>query len=192
MVQHVNDPDPFNKPITPGRHSPCSMGTGPADVLLPDPDDDSIPSLGDPEHEFFGEMTPPSISLIGVAAFKWLIDAGEEVYSINIQLTSNYQDIEALCAIGNTPAPTMALHSEPLPTNEAKLFPKVIPEVYQDFFDVFSQEEAKDMPPHRKFDHKIHLENDQTPPHSHIYPLSGTELSLLHEFLDDMLGKGFI
>src|SRR5882724_4357244 len=31
-----------------------------------------------------------------------------------------------------------------------------------------------------------------TPPHSHIYPLSGTELCLLHEFLDDMLGKGFI
>jgi len=24
--------------------------------------------LGDPEHEFFGEMTPPSISLIGGAA----------------------------------------------------------------------------------------------------------------------------
>src|SRR5882724_7529142 len=30
------------------------------------------------------------------------------------------------------------------------------------------------------------------PPHSHIYPLSYTELSLLHKFLDNMLGKGFI
>ena len=48
------------------------------------------------------------------------------------------------------------------------------------------------MPPHHQFDHKIHLENDQMPPHSHIYPLSGTELGLLHKFLDDMLGKGFI
>ena len=48
------------------------------------------------------------------------------------------------------------------------------------------------MPPHCKFDHEIHLENDQTPPHSHIYPLSGTELGLLQEFLEDMLGKGFI
>ena len=73
-----------------------------------------------------------------------------------------------------------------------ELFAKVVPEAYQDFFDVFSQEEAKNMPPHHEFDHEIHLENDQTPPHSHIYPLSGTELSLLHEFLDDMLGKGFI
>jgi len=48
------------------------------------------------------------------------------------------------------------------------------------------------MPPHCEFDHEIHLENDQTPPHSHIYLLSGTELGLLHEFFDDMLSKGFI
>src|SRR5882672_3851941 len=48
------------------------------------------------------------------------------------------------------------------------------------------------MPPHHEFDHKIYLENDQMPPHSHIYPLSGTGLSLLHKFLDDMLSKGFI
>ena len=48
------------------------------------------------------------------------------------------------------------------------------------------------MPPRREFDHQIHLENDQAPPHSHIYPLSGTELGLLREFIDDMLGKGFI
>ena len=48
------------------------------------------------------------------------------------------------------------------------------------------------MPPHHEFEHEIHLENDQMPPHSHIYLLSGTELGLLREFLDDMLGKGFI
>jgi len=46
------------------------------------------------------------------------------------------------------------------------------------------------MPPHHKFDHEIHIENDQTPPHSHIYPFSGTELGLLCEFLNDMLGQG--
>ena len=85
-----------------------------------------------------------------------------------------------------------ALHSEPLPTNKAELFTKVVPEAYKDFFDVFSREEANNMPPHRKFYHEIHLENDQPPPHSHIYLLCGTELGLLHEFLNDMLGKGFI
>ena len=44
----------------------------------------------------------------------------------------------------------------------------------------------------RPYDHTINLENDQMPLHSHIYLLSGTELSTLCEFLDDMLGKGFI
>ena len=73
-----------------------------------------------------------------MAAFKELIDVGEEVYTINIQLTSNYQDIEALRAVGHQHAPTSTLHSEPLPTDEAELFTKVIPEVYQDFFNVFS------------------------------------------------------
>jgi len=82
------------------------------------------------------------------------------------------------------------LHSEPLPTDEAKLFAKSHPQRVSRFLYVFSQEEAKNMPPHHEFDHKIHLENDQTPLHSHIYPLSGTELSLLCEFLNDMLGKG--
>ena len=65
-----------------------------------------------------------------------------------------------------------ALHAEPLLINEAELFAKVVPEAYQDFLDVFSQEEANNMPPHHEFDHEIHLENDQTP-HSHINLLSG-------------------
>src|SRR5882724_5769775 len=103
------------------------------------------PFLGDPKPELFGETTLPSISLIGAAAFKWLIDVGEEVYTINIQLNNNYLDIDALQAISHQPAPMSTLHSEPLPTNEAELFTKVIPEAYQDFFDMFSQEEAKNM-----------------------------------------------
>jgi len=94
----------------------------------------------------FRRNYPPSISLIGAAAFKRLIDAGEEVYTINIQPTSDYQDIEALRAVSNTPAPTMALHSEPLPTDEAELFAKVVPEVSGhsrgEFYDQTRDEEA--------------------------------------------------
>ena len=46
------------------------------------------------------------------------------------------------------------------------------------------------MPPHCEFDHKIQLENDQTPPHSHIYLLSGTELILLPVSLMICSAKG--
>src|SRR5882724_4938115 len=98
-----------------------------------------MPSLGDPEHGFFSETTLPSIILIGVAAFEWLINVSKDIYTINIQLTSNYQDIKALRVIGSDPIPMTALHSEPLPTNEAKLFAKVIPEAYQHLFNVFSR-----------------------------------------------------
>src|SRR5882724_4347010 len=61
------------------------------------------------------EKRLPSISLIEATAFKQLIDVGEEVYTINIQLTRDYLDIVALRAVSNQPAPTSALHSEPLP-----------------------------------------------------------------------------
>src|SRR5882672_8080451 len=40
-VQHVDDPDPVDEPIAPGRPHPCSTGNDPADVLPPDPDDDT-------------------------------------------------------------------------------------------------------------------------------------------------------
>src|SRR5882724_12613981 len=88
-------------------------------------DDDTLPFLGDPEHEFFSKTTTPSMSLIGAAAFKQLIDMGEQVYTINIQPRTDHQNIEALRAVGNNPAPTTALHSEPLPTDEAELFAQV-------------------------------------------------------------------
>ena len=55
-----------------------------------------LPFLGDPEHEFLGETTTPSNNLIGAAAFKQLINVGEEVYTINIQLTTDHQNIVAL------------------------------------------------------------------------------------------------
>src|SRR5882724_8311029 len=138
MVQHVKDPNFISDPEPARTPAPPLTDGLDEDDGASNSNDHSLPSLGDPKHKFFGETTLPSISLIGVAAFKQLIDAGEEVYTINIQPTSDYLDIEALKAVGHQPAPTTTLHSEPLPTDEAELFTKVIPEAYQDFFDMFS------------------------------------------------------
>jgi len=60
-----------------------------------DSNDDSLPFLGDPKPEFFGETTLPSISLIGAAAFKQLIDAGEEVTPLISSQPVINLDIEA-------------------------------------------------------------------------------------------------
>ena len=130
------------------------------------------------------------ISLIGTTAFKKLIDVGEDVFTLHFQLFTS--PTAHLQAVGNNLALTTALHAEPLPTDENELITKVIPPEYHDFFDVFSHEEVKLTPPHRPYAHTIDLENDQMPPHSHIYLLSGIKLSTLREFLDDILGKGFI
>ena len=138
----------------------------------------------------FTRRNPPPISLISAAVFKKLIDVREDMFSLHFHPFTD--PIANLRAVGNDLAPTTALHAEPLPTDENELITKLVPPEYHDFFNVFSREEAKLMPPHRPYDHTIDLENDQMPPHSHIYPLSGTKLSTLREFLNNMLGKGFI
>jgi len=56
-VQHVNDPDFINDPDEDNRTS----------------NSDSPPFLCEPEPNFFGETTLPSISLIGAAALKQLV-----------------------------------------------------------------------------------------------------------------------
>jgi len=84
IVQHVDDPIFVIDPEPARTPAPLLSDDLDEDEDTSDSDDNSLPSLGDPETKFFGEMTPPSISLIVVAAFKQLIDVGEEVYTINI------------------------------------------------------------------------------------------------------------
>ena len=95
-VQHVDDPNFINSSEPARTPVPPLTNDLNEDPGTTNSNSNSLPFLGDPKPEFFSKMTPLSISLIGVAAFKWLIDAGEEVYTINIQPTSNYLDIKAL------------------------------------------------------------------------------------------------
>jgi len=69
-VQHIDDSDIFD-----GHGTTSSLVTPPLEdphegLGASDSDDDSLPFLGDPKPELFGEKTLPSISLIGAAAFK--------------------------------------------------------------------------------------------------------------------------
>src|SRR6201996_8296906 len=69
---------------------------------------------------------------------------------------------------------------------------KHVPEKYRDFLDVFSPREAKVLPPHCLYDLKIETEGDSDPPFGKLYNMSETELKALKDYIDDMLGKGFI
>ena len=48
------------------------------------------------------------------------------------------------------------------------------------------------MPPHRPYDLKIKTEGDSAPPFGKLYNMSEKELKALKDYIDDMLGKGFI
>jgi len=53
-----------------------------------------------------------------------LIDVGEEVYTINIQPTSDYLDIAALRAVGSQPAPCLLYTLSPFLPTRRNYFPK--------------------------------------------------------------------
>ena len=58
--------------------------------------------------------------------------------------------------------------------------------------DVFSPGEARELPLHRPYDIRIDTEADAMPNIGKLYNMSGPELKALKDYIDDMLGKGFI
>jgi len=89
-------------------------------------------------NESLWQTTLPSISLIGRAAFKWLIDVGEEVYTINIQHQAIIKISRPYVLLATPLLPQWLYTLSPYPTDEAELFAKSSPKVHQYFFDVFS------------------------------------------------------
>jgi hypothetical protein len=78
------------------------------------------------------------------------------------------------------------------PETDDALFKKHVPPQYHDYQDVFSEQDAKTLPPHRPYDLKIETVDDQDPPFGKIYNMSLAELQALKDYIDEMLGKGFI
>ena len=80
------------------------------------------------------------------------------------------------------------IFESPKPTPTSK-----IPQHYQQFTKVFSEEALHEFPPARVWDHAIELKLDApaTLP-GKIYPLSQTELQELQKFMDEHLKRGTI
>lgn len=66
-----------------------------------------------------------------------------------------------------------------------------IPPKYQDYVEVFSRSAAETLPQHGPQDHAIELQGGE-PRHGPVYPLSANELTVLREYIDENLQKGFI
>jgi len=70
---------------------------------------------------------------------------------------------------------------------------ETIPVAFKRHWRVFSEEEARQLPPHRPWDHKIELL--PTAPdviNSKVYPLAPKEQEALNQYLEENLEKGYI
>ena len=67
-----------------------------------------------------------------------------------------------------------------------------IPPEYHNYADIFSTAKASELPPHRKHDLKIDLEEGTSPPLGTVYSLSPVKLEALQTFIDENLCTGFI
>ncbi|KAG5725136.1 hypothetical protein E4T56_gene10241 [Termitomyces sp. T112] len=119
------------------------------------------------------------IKIVGAVPFARLLQ--DSTPAFQLQITPALPE-EHLCT-GTT---------MPESKTEEQILSKVVSPEYHEFADVFSEGSAKELPPHRSYDHKIDLEEDTSPLFSKIYNMSEVELQALKEYLNDMLGKGFI
>ncbi len=116
--------------------------------------------------------TAPNVSLVTAAAYSAVIRKKSTVqYTMRIMPTGDAQ--------------ARGVSAQPPDTSG-------IPPEYHDFADVFSEEEAYNLPPHREFDLKIETIDGAEPPVGHVYSLSPAELAALREFIDKNLSAGFI
>lgn len=67
-----------------------------------------------------------------------------------------------------------------------------LPSEYYRHLSVFMKQEADKLPPHRCYDHRIHLTEGASPPFGPLYGMSRDELLVLKKYLEDHLRKGFI
>ena len=66
-----------------------------------------------------------------------------------------------------------------------------LPERYEEYSDVFSEELAAELADHAPHDHEINTEG-KSPPYGPIYSLSSKELEVLRKYLDTNLERGWI
>jgi len=63
---------------------------------------------------------------------------------------------------------------------------------YEDFADIFSEENINVLPKHTEYDHRIDLVLGSDLPKNHIYPLTVRELQVLKEYIKEMEQSGKI
>jgi len=143
--------------------------------------DSDVDALHDIKHK---------IHLVSAAPFALLRKQGTPCYVL--QICPECPDAGSDLVSSSLHSASNILSTTNLTEEESSLFNKIIPPEYCDFDDVFLKAGALPLPPHRPYNMKIELESDTLPSVGPVYSMSELELCALHEYLDEMLGKGFI
>ena len=139
----------------------------------------SVPDKVVPRPTSSTTKKPPKISIIGPHAFARLC---------------NQPGVE-LCLMSFQPA-SLQVNSAEVNTEDqgGAQVPNLtnVPIEYHNLAELFSEDKAHELPPHRPYDHKISLEPGSTPPFGPIYSMSPLELEALKKYCEENLKKGFI
>ena len=79
-----------------------------------------------------------------------------------------------------------------LKTTELELAMQLVPSEYHEYLSVFSEEEARTLPPRRYVDHAIPIVKGGKLPFGRIYLMSDQDLKELKQWIEDNLSKSFI
>lgn len=140
---------------------------------------DQVPSGDSPAHK-------PPITLLNATTFATLVQSEPASCSGILYYRPSVSDdaeVQLRGANALSVTPTMS---------DTEILASRVPKEFHDFADVFSEADARTLPPHRPYDHAIDLEPDAKTPWGPIYSMSATELQALREFLQEMTDKGFI
>ena len=98
------------------------------------------------------------------------------ISAMNVQSFADMTRLENLQLCAGWLNPEIHLESKAIQLNGLDTSPvetdKVVPKEYHEFINLFSEEEAKELTPHRVYDHTIPLIEGKQPPFGPLYGMS--------------------
>lgn len=152
----------------------------------PDLSDHSSPVASDPEMA----SSDPRKSSTSVLPDIKAVDT-DEFFSIDDVVAFG-----ALCIAPDSPPESIPISSSsisPASDEDIQRILGQLPAKYHEFTDIFRDKEVETLAPHRpQHDIKIEIKDGKSPPFGTIYSLSSEECVVLHDYIQDMLHRGFI
>ena len=127
-----------------------------------------------------------------VAADESILTSSVDIHAISAsQFKQEYRQAPRECIFAITFQDIQDHRAKDIKPNVDPL--TILPEEYHKYADVFSKAASNELPPHRPYDHAIHLDGDRNQlGYTPLRRMSEEELREVKRYLDDNLKKGFI